>query len=249
MDGPAGRLQETADVETSSADYAARFAGPVGAWFLAVQARATLELLADLPSGATVLDVGGGHAQLTPALVEARYQVTVVGSDAAARARLTPWTADGRVRFEVAELLALPYANGAFDAVLCFRLLPHSVHWQALIQQLCRVARQAVVVDYPSSRSVNVVAERLFGWKRRIEKNTRPFALFRPVEVRREFRRQGYEVVASRPQFLWPMVLHRALSSARLARGLEAPAAALGLTRWFGSPIIVRANRITPPGS
>jgi SAM-dependent methyltransferase len=249
MDGPAARLHETADVETSSADYAARFAGPVGAWFLEVQARATLELLADLPSGAAVLDVGGGHAQLTPALVEARYRVTVVGSDAAAGARLTPWTADGRIRFEVAELLALPYADRAFDVVLCFRLLPHSVHWQALIQELCRVAGKAVVADYPSRRSVNIVAEQLFGWKRRIEKNTRPFALFRPAEVGREFGRHGFDVVASRPQFLWPMVLHRALGSAGAARGLEAPAAALRLTRWFGSPIIVRANRVAAPRS
>ena len=51
------------DVETASDDYAARFAGPVGAWMLQVQERAVLELIAPWP-GASVLDVGGGHAQL-----------------------------------------------------------------------------------------------------------------------------------------------------------------------------------------
>ena len=35
-----------ADVETASEGYARRFAGPVGAWFLEIQARLTLELLA-----------------------------------------------------------------------------------------------------------------------------------------------------------------------------------------------------------
>ena len=64
------------DVETSSEDYARRFAGGVGAWFVEAQARITLELLAPWPR-ARVLDVGGGHAQLTGPLVEAGYDVTV----------------------------------------------------------------------------------------------------------------------------------------------------------------------------
>ena len=55
---PGGR--EEADVTTSSADYARRFAGGVGAWFLEVQAKATLDLLAPWP-GASVLDVGAGR--------------------------------------------------------------------------------------------------------------------------------------------------------------------------------------------
>ncbi|MDQ2673475.1 MAG: methyltransferase, partial [Chloroflexota bacterium] len=73
--------REDADVESSSEAYARRFAGPVGQWFLELQARLTLESLAGLPPGATILDVGGGHAQLAPPLVEAGYRVTVVGSD------------------------------------------------------------------------------------------------------------------------------------------------------------------------
>ena len=48
---------EDADVVTSSAAYARRFAGPVGSWFLEVQARITLELLRAWPR-ASVLDVG-----------------------------------------------------------------------------------------------------------------------------------------------------------------------------------------------
>src|SRR5690348_10446475 len=73
LGGTMSGFPETADVETSSDDYARRFAGTVGAWFLERQADATRELLADLPHGAKVVDVGGGHAQLTPMLVEAGY--------------------------------------------------------------------------------------------------------------------------------------------------------------------------------
>ena len=48
------------DVETASDDYARRFSGPVGEWFLDVQERACLDLLRPWRGG-TVLDVGGGH--------------------------------------------------------------------------------------------------------------------------------------------------------------------------------------------
>jgi SAM-dependent methyltransferase len=235
--------RETADVETASEDYARRFAGPVGAWFLQEQARATLGLIADLPAEASILDVGGGHAQLAPVLSEAGYRVTVVGSALEAGGRLAAWVAAGCGRFDVGDLLALPYPDRSFDAVICFRLLPHSVDWGILLSGLCRVSRCAVVVDYPSSRSVNVVAERLFTWKQRIERNTRPFQLFSPGEIRRRFSREGFQIVAARPQFLWPMVLHRAHGSRVLAQALEAPGHLLGITTALGSPVVVRADR------
>jgi 2-polyprenyl-3-methyl-5-hydroxy-6-metoxy-1,4-benzoquinol methylase len=234
---------ETADVETSSEDYARRFAGPVGAWFLERQAATTIELLGALPRGARLLDVGGGHAQLTPVLVDAGYDVVVIGSDASCAARLAPWLAGERCRFEVGDVIALPYADRSFDGVLSFRLLPHVSAWQRLIAELCRVASRAVVFDYPSSRSVNVLADALFAAKKRVERNTRPFTLFAPGAIRRELAAHRFAVTGSRPQFLWPMVLHRMLGNAAVARALEAPARWTGLTRLLGSPVIVRAER------
>src|SRR3972149_2530813 len=62
--------REDADVETSSEAYARRFAGPVGEFFLEVQAAATLDLLRPWP-GSSLLEVGGGHGQLTGPPVEA----------------------------------------------------------------------------------------------------------------------------------------------------------------------------------
>ncbi|HEX9203914.1 MAG TPA: class I SAM-dependent methyltransferase, partial [Vicinamibacteria bacterium] len=68
--------REDADRETSSEEYARRFAGPLGAFFLEVQARTALELLRPWP-GASVLDVGGGHAQIAGPLADAGHAVTV----------------------------------------------------------------------------------------------------------------------------------------------------------------------------
>jgi SAM-dependent methyltransferase len=241
-------LREDADIVTSSEDYARRFAGSVGRWFLETQTRFTLELLRPLPAGASVLDVGGGHAQIAPALSDAGYDVTVVGSDPLCGARLKPWIASGRCRFEVADLRSLPYPEGTFDAVVCFRLLPHSVSWQHLIGELCRVARRSVLLDYPSSRSVNILSERLFALKKGIEANTRPFMLFAPRQIQTAFADSGFGVAAARAQFLVPMALHRLGNQATLSRAMELPGRLLGLTRRFGSPILVRADRETGKG-
>lgn len=242
--GSGDGLVEDADIGTSSEDYARRFTGAVGRWFVETQTRITLGLLRALPVGASVLDVGGGHGQITPPLVEAGYEVTVVGSDPKCGNRLGPWLSRGLCRFEVADLRKLPYRDASFDAVVCLRLLPHSVSWTGLIAELCRVAARSVIVDYPSLRSANIVSSRLFEMKRGIELNTRRFMTFSPHDIHAAFAAQGFEVRAEQPQFLLPMVLHRLTNHLVFSKAAEAPARLLGLTRWLGSPVIARADRL-----
>ena len=245
--GPAARppddVREDADIGTSSEDYARRFTGAVGRWFVATQSRITLGLLRTLPAGASILDVGGGHGQIAPPLIEAGYEVTVVGSDPVCAARLEPWIAQGRCRFEAVDLRALPYPDRSFDAVVCFRLLPHSVSWTGLIGELCRVARRSVVLDYPSLRSANIMARRLFKLKRSVELNTRGYIMFTPREIHTAFAEHGFKVREERPQFLLPMAAHRLTGRVGLSRAAETPGRLLGLTRLFGSPVILRADR------
>lgn len=233
---------EDADVETSSEGYARRFAGSVGRFFLDVQARTTRELLAPWP-GARVLDVGGGHGQLTGPLVDAGYEVTVYGSSPACGSRVRPWTDTGRARFHSGDLLKAPFADRAFDIVVSYRLLPHVARWPELIAELSRLARQAVLVDYPTSRSANAVAEALFGLKQKVEGNTRPFRVFRDEQVVGAFAASGFRPTGRRPQFFVPMALHRALGTGSLSRGLERVSSAFGLTSAFGSPVIARLER------
>lgn len=229
---------ETADIETSSADYARRFRGSIGFWMLAEQSLRLRQSLAGLPDGSLVLDVGGGHAQTAPVLATAGYNVTVTGSDPVCAERLTQ-----SVNFVLADCLALPFPDRSFDAVISFRLLPHCTQWQTLLQEMCRVAQNRVVFDYPTTQSLNVVADSLFGLKKKLEKNTRPFTLFRHDDIRKVLETQGYTVTAIRPQFFWPMVLHRMVKIPILSRILEAPCRVLGLTRLFGSPVVLEARR------
>ena len=230
------------DVETSSERYARRFEGAVGGWFLAVQAGITLRLLQRWP-GARVLDVGGGHGQLTGPLVEAGYDVTVYGSDGACAARVRRWTEEGRARFLQGPLDRLAVADRTYDVVLSYRLLAHMPSWRGLVAELARAAARAVVVDYPTRRSLNAIAGPLFQFKRGVEGDTRPFAVFTDAEVREAFASAGFETTAREPEFVWPMALHRAMGVLPFSRAAEGMAAALGLRRALGSPVILRAER------
>lgn len=229
--------RETADIASASSDYATRFAGAIGAWMLSVQADKLRQSLQGLPPGAKVLDVGGGHAQTAPVALAAGHAVTVTGSDPVCKDRLPAAAA-----FVLADHPALPFPDQSFDAVLCFRFLPHCERWPELVGELCRVSRHRVVVDYPARRSVNFFADKLFSLKKNLEKNTRPFSLFQHAEVAGAFAAHGYSV-KRRPQFFWPMVLHRMHKTPGAARVLEAPCRLLGLTALLGSPVVLEARR------
>jgi len=215
----------------------------VGAFFLELQARITLDMLRPWP-GARVLDVGGGHGQLTGPLLEAGHGVTVYGSsERACGEELREQVERGAVTFDAGDLLHGPWQDGAFDVVVSYRLLPHVVDWNALVAELCRLARRAVVVDYPTRRSLNALASIFFPLKKRVEGNTRPFTVFGDREIEEAFASQGFTVTARRGEFFLPMALHRALRLAGLSRVLESAARVVGLTRALGSPVILRAER------
>lgn len=242
----ATRCSEAADVETSSEGYASRFAGPVGEHFLEIQKRAVLRLLAPWPE-ARVLDVGGGHAQLAPPLVEKGYRVTVTGSDPVCRERLDRILPRGAFEFRACDFLSLPFPDRSFDVVLAFRLLAHVERWRELVAELCRVADRAVIVDFSDLRSFNALYGLLFQWKKKIEGNTRTFITFRTGEVESELARHGFGRTAQVRQFFVPMVVHRALGkafgTAVPSRLLERVSSGLGLTRTLGSPVILRVER------
>lgn len=234
-------LLETADIETASDDYASRFAGPVGDYFLAVQAQLTLALLRDFP-GASVLDVGGGHAQLTRPLAENGYKVTVTGSADSCRARLDRYCKKGSFTYLTCDSLNLPFADNQFDVVMAFRLLPHTERWQRLVQEMCRVAGKAVIFDYPDRRSANILYDILFDLKKNMEGNTRTYTLFSRKEISRELVSNHFGQPLLKPEFFMPMVIHRKVKNPMISRSVEAVFRLTGLTKLFGSPIIVRSD-------
>jgi len=233
---------ETADIETSSEDYARRFSGKVGSWFLKVQEEATLRMLAPY-SGASILDVGGGHGQLTNALIHNQYRVCVFGSSEVCKDRIQKFLDENLCEFKTGDLLDLPFPDRTFDVVVSYRLLPHVRRWKELVSELARVAREAVIVDYPSIRSVNYISPLLFGFKKRLEGNTRPFTSFRENELLEVFGSHKFVRAKRYPEFFFPMVLHRTLKSPGFSAAAEKLSRACGLTGLFGSPVILKLIR------
>lgn len=238
--------RENADVETSSEAYAGRFPGALGEFLLEPQTRALLDLLAPYP-GARILDIGGGHAQVAPVLVRHGYAVTVVGSDEVCRERLDRVLAPDQFEFLAADLLDLPIPDRSFDVVVTFRLLAHVERWRQLLAEMCRVARAAVVFDYSDTHSFNLLYGRFFEWKRALEGNTRPFRCFAPGEPAAECARHGFPRSQERRELFVPMVVHRTLRNVPISRTVEAVSQRAGLTRRFGSPVVLRAERLGEP--
>ena len=233
---------QRADIETSSDEYAKRFIGESGKYFLDTQKNITLKLL-DNFRGASVLDVGGGHAQLSVPLVENGFKVTIVGSSSECRKRLDNQLTPDSFSFKVGDLLNLPFEDKNFDIVVAFRLLPHEENWKIQINELCRVARYGVIVDYPDIRSFNIFYSLLFSLKKKVEVNTRRFMTFNREQITNEFSESGFSRVTFEPQFFFPMVVHRTINNVKLSKSIESISKFFGLTYLFGSPIIIMATK------
>ena len=192
------------------------------------------------PHPLSILDVGGGHGQLAFPLVRAGYDVTVIGSDASCEHRIRELTESGAATFEVGNVIALPYPDKSFDVVVAVRMLTHCERWQELVAEMCRVSRGVVITDYPTCQSLNAAAPALFDAKKKYEKNTRTWKLFKHREVRDAFAASGYAETGRYAQFFLPMVVHRALKCKALSALMEKVCRALGLTRLWGTPVIIR---------
>jgi len=233
---------EDADLHSSSAGYARRFSGPIGSWLLEVQTDTLLALISEETD--SILDIGGGHGQTALPLYRAGKSVTVLGSSASCAEQLTQEIDSGCIAFKVGNLIQLPYGPRSFDTVISFRLMSHCSAWKTLISEMCRVADQTVIFDYPTWCSSNVLTPLLFRVKRRIEGNTRRYTLFTTRELRYEFAKHGFACTSLGKQFLLPMGIHRALRSPKISKFIERCAAVLGLKQLLGSPVIIRFERI-----
>lgn len=238
---------ETADIESSTDAYAQRFAGPTGQWMLSRQESITKALLRHWGAGTTVLDVGGGHGQLAIPLSKSGFSVTVLGSTPACAHRIQAALDTKQCRFVTGNVIDLPFENKSFDVAISFRMLTHCVQWPTLVAELCRVARQDIVIDYPASQSLNCIAPWLFDAKKKYEANTRCWRSFRHDEIIAAFAANGYQLAGMEKQFFLPMVVHRMLKCKPLSAAAEAMCRGLALTRLGGSPVIARFT--APPAT
>ena len=236
-------MSERPDIETSSPEYARRFSGQAGRYFLTIQEQAVSRLLSGR-SGFSVLDVGGGHGQLVPLFMRLGCSLTSYGSDETTHEGVRARYPDSGIHFASGSVLDLPYAGRTFDVVVAIRLISHIQEWERLIDELCRVARFSVLIDYPSWYSLNALTPLLFAVKKRVEGNTRTYTSYTDRSIAEAFGRSGFRVMSVQKQLFLPMVLHRALHGASWLQSTEWAVERVGLTSILGSPVLVRADRV-----
>lgn len=193
-----------------------------------------------------ILEVGGGHGQLTARLLADGHRVVVHGSTPPALSSVRTGTRDAyadRLDLIVSDLWALPCQDRSFDLVAGIRLLAHVEKWRELLGEMIRVSRRFVLVDYPPLKSPNVLTPLLFGIKKRIEGDTRPYVSYRSRRIESHLRSLGFEPRSVVRQFAVPLGIHRALNRVEMSRTVEGGLRSIGWTRWFGSPALLLAER------
>ncbi len=147
----------------------------------------------------TVLDAPCGVGRASILLARMGYTVTGIdlGEGAVEVARRLVAEAGVAVRIDQEDLVALSFADCAFDAVLCFRLmhhLPTEAHREEIIRQLCRVARRHVLVSYLSPWSFTSVRRLL--WRKLGLKTGRTVQYITSrADIERHFRQHGFSLV------------------------------------------------------
>lgn len=148
-----------------------------------------------------------------------------------------------RLTLSIGPLAALPFADRSFDIVTSFRLMAHIGDWRGYLAELARVARLAVIVDFPIPIGANALQPLLFGVKKRFEGDTRRFAMIRKAKVRQTLAEAGFRPTGQVGQFVLPIVVHRKLCRPRLSAALERGGRGLGLASVLGTPVVLRADR------
>jgi len=221
-----------------------RFSGPIGTLLAETQEQVLVDFLPGL-EGSTVLDVGTGTGR--GALLLARRGAVVTGVDASPQmleiARERAQREGVTARFDVGDAHHLAFPDRSFDAAVSLRVLMHTPDWRQCLAELCRVAREKVVFDYPALASVAALQAAGRRVAAAFGSRTEAYRVFRARGVEAELARHGFAVRARHRQFVFPIALHKAIGSRRVTTGVEGTLSRLGLLRLFGSPVTVVATR------
>ena len=137
----------------------------------------------------------------------------------------------------------LGFPNQAFDAAVSLRVLMHTPDWRRCLSELCRVARERVVFDYPALFSAAALQSAGRHVAAAMGSTTEAYRVFRSGAVRAELTRHGFTVAAQHRQFVLPIALHKAIGSRGFTEATEGALRGVGLLRLCGSPVTVVAVR------
>ncbi len=221
-----------------------RFGGPIGAIVASGQA-SVLERFLGPVRGRSILDVGTGTGRA--AFLMTDLGARVIGVDASeemltiARDRATGRTE--RPDFAAGDAHALNFGDRSFDIAVSLRVLMHTPRWQICIDELCRVSRDLVVLDYPSVHSAALVQSIGRRIRHALGGRTEPYRVFSDGQIANALKRNGFRIRDIDRQFVLPIALHKTVGSRPFTERSEHALAQVGLRRTLGSPVTIVAER------
>lgn len=236
-----------ADATNARAFDGRRFGGPIGELVAEGQAHVLVKFLGEA-AGRSVLDVGTGTGRAAFLMADCGAHVTGVDASeemlAVARERARERT--DQVEFAVGDAHALSFPDQSFDTAVSLRVLMHTPRWRVCVDELCRVSRHTVVLDYPSICSVALLQSMVRKLRHAAGGHTEPYRVFADVQIATQLARSGFRVTAVHRQFVLPIALHKALGSRAFTEGAEQALSLVGLRHVFGSPVTILAQRCVP---
>ena len=221
-----------------------RFGGPIGNLVASTQATLLANAVGQV-HGRSILDVGAGTGRAALLFARAGAKVTAFDASEAmlAIARQRAAEEGVSITFTVGDAHALNFPDRAFDVAVSLRVLMHSPRWRDSLAELCRVARQLIVLDYPSARSLALVQSLGRRAAYRLGARTEPYRVFSDREVAETLDRSGFCVRSVHRQFVLPITFHKAIGSRKFTLASEAMLDRGGLLKIFGSPVTLVAQR------
>ena len=221
-----------------------RFGGPIGELVSAMQAQVLTNFIGRV-MGRRILDVGTGTGRA--ALLFAQGAAAVTGIDSSeqmlAVARRRAIERGVNVRFLAGDAHTLDFGDRSFDVVVCLRVLMHTPAWRQCVDELCRVADQLVVIDYPSVRGFALIQSVLRHVTHRLGGRTEPYRVFTDRSIADALDHAGFRILNVHRQFVLPIQLHKMIGSRRFTERSEQLFKRAGLLRLFGSPVTLVAQR------
>jgi ubiquinone/menaquinone biosynthesis C-methylase UbiE len=223
---------------------AMRFGGPIGQLLAETQERQIAAFLAPL-DGRRVLDVGTGTGRAAIALAKRGADVTGVDASAEmlAVAEQRARAAGVIVAFQRDDAHHLAFPDRAFDAVVCLRVLMHTPDWRRSLEELCRVAAQRVVLDFPAAASVAAIESTARRLVKPFAPKTEAYRVFTQQTIAHALKSHGFRMASAHRQFVLPIALHKRIGSVAWTERTEGWLARIGMLGAFGSPVTVLAER------
>ena len=234
-----------ANAETARTFDDLRFGGPIGSLVASSQAK-TLSDFVGRVQHRRILDVGTGTGRAALLFAHGGARVTAIDASEqmleVARARADE-QGIASVRWGLGDAHALDFADRSFDVVCCLRVLMHTPRWRLVVAELCRVADQLVIVDYPSATSLALVESVARRAAHALGARTEAYRVFTLRAISDAFERSGFRVRSVHRQFVLPIALHKAIGSQQFTHRTEHLFDRLGLLKPFGSPVSLVAER------